>query len=70
VEASLFVTRRHPHGEALEAGLAKAEEGVPKGRSGRGGGDGASEVRPENGRIRVDKTRAVTTGPPKPGVSP
>lgn len=31
VEASLFVTRRHPHGEALETGLAEAEEGSRKG---------------------------------------
>lgn len=33
VEASWFVKRRHPHGEALEASSVEAEERVPKGRS-------------------------------------
>jgi hypothetical protein len=33
VEAFWFVTRRHPHGETLEASWAEAEERVPKGRS-------------------------------------
>jgi hypothetical protein len=71
VEASWFVTRRHPHGEALEAGLAEAEEGVPKGRPGRGGGDGASEGRLETGSKKTGrKNPRATTGPPKPSVSP
>lgn len=33
----------------MEAGSAEAEENAPKGRVLRGGGDGASEVRPETG---------------------
>lgn len=55
VEASRPGTSRHPHGEAGEAGSADAEETVPKGRPIRGGGDGMSEVRPENGRRKESK---------------
>lgn len=52
----------HPHGEALETGLAEAEEGVSKERPDRGGGDGASEVRPETGHResnRLEGSRRV-----------
>ena len=55
VEASSFVTRRLPSRGAVGSELGRSGGRDPKGDSGRCGGDGASEVRPETDRFGLKK---------------